>query len=137
MRVRPVRRLRQALIAPAASAVLLLAPAAAFGSPPGAVTPTAPFTWTGPVASGANEDYDAGSGEPCGSTLETQCDATLIEVQAGDFYATSGGGVEFSIGGSPGNDLDLYVYESDAAGTRGQLVGASAGATDEEHTSIL
>jgi hypothetical protein len=118
-------------------ALLAFAPAAA-AQPDrtGTVTPDMPFTWAGPAAVGHNEDYDAPTGEPCGKTPETYCDVTLVNVQAGTFFETSGGGVEFSIGGSTGNDLDLYVYRSDAAGTRGQLVGASAGATDVERTSI-
>ena len=46
----------------------------------------------------------------------------------GDFYDTAAGGVEFSTGGAaPGTDLDLYVYESDAAGNVGDFVGASGG----------
>jgi hypothetical protein len=136
MRMR-VRRLVSA--AAAAAAVLLTVPPGALAAPDrtGSVTPATPFTWQGAVATGANQDYDPQSGEPCGKTPETYCDVTLVNVQAGDFYETSGGGVEFSIGGSAGNDLDLYVYESDAAGTRGQLVGASAGATDVENTAIL
>jgi hypothetical protein len=60
-----------------------------------------------------------------------------VHVQAGDFYETSGGGVEFSISDTPPNDFDLYVYESDEAGTRGQLVGSSAGPTDVENTAII
>jgi hypothetical protein len=118
-------------------ALLAFAPAAA-AQPDrtGTVTPDTPFAWAGPAAVGHNEDYDAATGEPCGKTVETYCDVTLVNVQAGSFFETSGGGVEFSIGGSPGNDLDLYVYRSDAAGTRGPLVGSSAGATDVERTSI-
>jgi hypothetical protein len=117
------------------AAAVLLVPAAQ-ASPPGTVTPTTPFTWSGPVATGHNEDYIAALGEPCGVTVETFCDATLINVVAGDFFETFGGGVEFSIADTPGNDFDLYVYASDAAGTRGQLVGASAGPTDVESVAV-
>jgi hypothetical protein len=120
----------------AAAVVCVAAAPAAEASPPGTVTPTMPFTWSGPVATGHNENYDAATGEPCGATVETFCDATLINVQAGDFFETSGGGVEFAISNTPGNDFDLYVYASDAAGTRGQLVGASAGPTDRESVAV-
>jgi hypothetical protein len=101
------------------------------------VTPAAPGSWMGAAASGANQDYDAASGEPCGKTVETYCDVTLVDVQAGDFYETSGGGVEFSIADTPPNDFDLYVYASDATGSRGQLVGSSAGPTDVESTAVI
>jgi hypothetical protein len=119
-----------------AATVLLTATTVAAASPPGTVTPTAPFTWTGPVATGHNENYDAASGEPCGTTDATRCDATLVNVLAGTFFDTSGGGVEFSIADTPPNDFDLYIYASDAAGVRGQLVGASAGPTDEESVAV-
>jgi len=122
----------------AAAAVLVFAPpAAAQFDRQGTVTPVMPFTWTGPVATGHNEDYDPASGEPCGKTEADYCDVTLVNVQAGDFFETSGGGVEFSIADTPPNDFDLYVYASDAAGTRGALVGASAGPTDVESTAII
>jgi hypothetical protein len=120
-------------------AVLLGAPAARGATPPsGTVTPTAPFIWAGPVASGQNQAYDPGTGEPCGQTAADFCDRVLVNVAAGDFYATNGGGVEFSTGGAaPGSDMDLYVYKSDASGTRGALVGASAGATADEVVSVI
>jgi hypothetical protein len=115
---------------------LAAAPAAVAQEQEVVVTPTAPAVWTGATATGANEDYDAASGEPCGKTVETYCDVTLVDVQAGDFYETSGGGVEFSIADTPPNDFDLYVYASDAAGNRGDLVGSSAGPTDEESLAV-
>jgi hypothetical protein len=103
------------------------------------VTPTAPFTWQGPVATGHNEGYDPGTGEPCGQTVADFCDTALVNVVPGDFFATNGGGVEFSTSGAtvPGTDMDLYVYASDASGARGALVGASAGATADERVSVV
>jgi hypothetical protein len=101
------------------------------------VTPDTPAAWEGVDTAGANQNYDAASGEPCGKTVPTYCDVTLVDVQAGDFYETNGGGVEFSISDNPPNDYDLYVYESDAAGNRGQLVGSSAGPTDVESTAVI
>ncbi|MBI5106265.1 MAG: exo-alpha-sialidase, partial [Solirubrobacterales bacterium] len=92
------------------------------------MTPSAPAAWTGPAEVGHNEGYDPTSGLPCGDTAADRCDETLLHVDAGDFYATSGGGVEIGISGySAGADFDLYVYRSDAAGSRGELVAASAG----------
>jgi hypothetical protein len=46
--------------------------------------------------------------------------------------------VEFSTGGAaPATDLDLYVYESDAAGNVGDFAGVSGGATDVERVSVI
>jgi hypothetical protein len=105
----------------------------------GTVTPAAPFTWAGTVASGQNAGYDAGDpAASCGKALENYCDITLVNVDPGTFYDTAAGGVEFSTGGAaPGTDLDLYVYESDAAGNVGDLVGTSAGSTDVERVSEI
>jgi hypothetical protein len=117
----------------------LVAPAAAPAAPArtGTVTPATPFTWQGPVASGQNQAFDPDTGEPCGQTLADFCDASLVLVSPGDFFATNGGGVEFSTSGAaPGSDMDLYVYASDATGSRGPLVGASAGATADESVAI-
>jgi hypothetical protein len=124
-----------ALLAPLAAA----SPSRAATPPSGTVTPTTPFTWQGPVAVGHNENYDVQSGEPCGQTVADFCDAALVQVVPGDFFATNGGGVEFSTGGAtvPGTDMDLYVYASDASGARGALVGASAGATADERVSVV
>ena len=64
---------------------------------------------------------------PCGKTDANYCDVTLVNVAPGDFYDTAAGGVEFAIGGAaPATDLDLYVYESDAAGNAGDFVGPPA-----------
>jgi BNR repeat-like domain len=134
-RIRALRTLAiLALLAPLAAA----SPARAATPPSGTVTPTTPFTWQGPVAVGHNENYDPQAGEPCGQTTADFCDKALVNVVPGDFFATSGGGVEFSTSGAtvPGTDMDLYVYASDASGTRGALVGASAGPTADERVAI-
>jgi hypothetical protein len=137
----PVRRraAMRGLVAAVAVTVPLALPAVASAQPDrtGVATPDAPFAWAGAVASGQNQDYDAATGEPCGKTADTYCDVTLVDVQAGDFFETSGGGVEFSTGGAAaGTDIDLYVYASDASGARGALVGSSAGATDVERVPV-
>jgi hypothetical protein len=140
MRVWIPSRRRAALVGAflaAAVGVLATAPAAFAQDQEVVVTPTASGSWTGAAATGANQNYDAASGEPCGKTVETYCDVTLVDVQAGDFFETSGGGVEFSIADTPPNDFDLYVYASDAEGSRGQLVGSSAGPTDVESTAVI
>jgi hypothetical protein len=122
-----------ALLVPLASATV----AWAATPPTGTVTPTTPFTWQGPVASGQNQGYDPVTGEPCGQTLPDFCDTALVLVDPGDFFTTSGGGVEFTTSGAvTGSDMDLYVYASDASGTRGALVGSSAGPTADERVAI-
>jgi hypothetical protein len=134
-RIRALRALAiLALLTPLAAAP----PSRAATPPSGTVTPTTPFTWQGPVAVGHNESYDPQAGEPCGQTVADLCDKVLVLVAPGNFFATSAGGVEFSIGGAtvPGTDMDLYVYASNASGARGRLVGASAGPTANERVSI-
>jgi hypothetical protein len=57
--------------------------------------------------------------------MAEQCDTTLLHVTSTFF-----GGIDFAVSENdtqPGPaDFDLYVYSSDAAGTRGQLVASSA-----------
>jgi hypothetical protein len=105
----------------------------------GTATPDAPFTWIGTVSSGLNQKFDpADPIAACGKTPANYCDITLVDVVPGSFYDTVAGGVEFSTGGAaPGTDLDLYVYESDAAGNVGDLAGVSGGATDAERVSLI
>ncbi|HWT23811.1 MAG TPA: sialidase family protein [Solirubrobacteraceae bacterium] len=104
----------------------------------GAVTPAVPLTWAGAVASGTNQTFDPLAPNTCAKAPETYCDITLVDVQPGDFYSARGRGVQFSIGGAtPGTDLDLYVYESDASGRVGALVGLSGGITDVERVPLL
>jgi hypothetical protein len=106
----------------------------------GTATPVAPFTWAGTVASGLNQQsFDpADPIATCGKTPANYCDITLVDVVPGSFYDTAAGGVEFSTGGAaPGTDLDLYVYESDAAGNVGKLAGVSGQPTDAERVSLV
>ena len=100
----------------------------------GEVTPETPFEWDGAVASGTNETFDPTA---CSKEPPTYCDITLVNVVPGDFYETAAGGVEFSSSGAvPGSDIDLMVFESDASGTLGDFVGASAGFTADERVAI-
>jgi hypothetical protein len=133
-RIRALRALAiLALLTPLAAA----SPSRAATPPSGTVTPTTPFTWQGPVAVGHNENYDRQAGEPCGQTAADFCDKVLVNVVPGDFFATHGGGVDFTTSGAAdGSDMDLYVYASDASGARGRLVGFSAGPTADERVSI-
>jgi hypothetical protein len=104
----------------------------------GSASPAAPFAWQGTVGSGQNLNFDAASAGPCGKTLSDYCDTTLVNVVPGNFYNVAAGGVEFATKGrSSPEDIDLYVYKSDAAGNVGAFVGASAGGTADERVSVL
>jgi hypothetical protein len=102
-------------------------------------TPESPFTWAGTVHTGTNTTFDpADPIATCGKEAANYCDITLVDAAAGSFYDTAAGGVEFSTHGTtPGSDLDLYVYTSDAAGNVGDLVGVSAGPTADERVSLI
>ncbi len=127
-----VNRHRRAL-APLAglivAAVLALAPVARAADRTVDLSPPGPTTWDGAIATGANTGYDAGSGEPCGKDIDTQCDTTLLHVTVPTgYWDTNGGGVQVNIGDylpNPASDFDLYVYASDASGTRGSLIDSS------------
>lgn len=91
-----------------------------------------PATWDGATASGLNQLFDAETGEPiCGDEIDDQCDTTLLRVRVpDDFWKSRGGGVEVSIGDyfpNAASDFDLYVYESNREGKRGDLIEVSAG----------
>jgi hypothetical protein len=105
----------------------------------GTVTPSAPFTWAGTVATGQNVNYDGDDpANQCGKQVSNYCDITLVNVDPQNLYDTAVGGVQFSTTGTtPATDLDLYVYESDAAGNAGDLVGVSAGSTADERVSVV
>jgi hypothetical protein len=141
----------------AAVAVALAAPAYAVAPPtleaegpgpvdPGAAlahdrtvtaTPDAPGTWDGAVATGHNGSFDPGAAGPCGKTDADFCDVTLVEVAPGNFFDVAAGGVEFSTAGTATpEDIDLFVYRSDADGAVGDLVGASGGATADERVAV-
>jgi hypothetical protein len=105
----------------------------------GTVTDTVPFEWDGPGAVGANQTYDATSGEPCPATPPrtpvNQCDVTLLQVSSAVF-----GGVQISIAENDTvpapDDFDLFVYASDSLGTRGPLVASSASPSGTEATTV-
>jgi hypothetical protein len=95
------------------------------------LAPPGPATWNGPVLTGANQSYDSASGEPCGDGLEDQCHTTLLRVNVPvGFWTNRGGGVQVDLDNyvpNAASDFDLYIYESNASGTRGQLVDSSGG----------
>src|SRR3954468_18736156 len=104
----------------------------------GTATPASPFTWDGTVATGLNTGFDQNAAGPCGKAAENYCDITLVNVVPGDFYGVAAGGVEFSTtAGTTAEDLDLYVYRSDAHGTVGEPAGASGGPTADERVAVL
>ncbi|HEX2031312.1 MAG TPA: hypothetical protein VHL78_07940 [Actinomycetota bacterium] len=80
-----------------------------------------PQSWDGAAASGENQDYDAASGEPCNETPEGYCEQALVHVNTAEPVA-----IEVSLADDPINDFDLYIYASDAAGSRGALIDQSA-----------
>jgi hypothetical protein len=130
---------KRALIVVSAVVVWLATGASALAAPPpdrsGTVTPAAPFTWTGPTTTASNQLFDPTVAEPCGKAFENYCDVTLVNVVPGDFYSTPGRGIEFST--RQQQDVDLWVYASDANGTLGDLVGSSAGSMGNEGVSII
>src|SRR5918998_1762214 len=131
-------RLRGGGVATALLVLMTLAPPALAAPPPdrmGTVTPAAAFAWTGPTTTAANTSFDPETAEPCGKLPTNYCDVTLVNVVPGDFYSAPGRGISFST--RQQQDVDLFVYESNAAGTLGELVGVSAGTTGNEDVSLL
>lgn len=127
------------LVAAGVAALVLATGALAQPDRTGVVTPDQPFAWQGPSAIGHNEGYNGATGEPCGDTVADRCDETLINADAGDFYESFGGGVEFTIGDYDvaDSDFDLYVYESDPEGTLGELVGSSTAPSGAEEAVAI
>lgn len=104
--------------------------------------------WEGTTATGANVAYDFNAGEPCfdptdatsDPVLRRYCDIGLLHVDLSadpGFWETRGGGVQVHIGDyrpDPASDFDLQIFQSDATGTKGALVGSSGnppGATEQ------
>jgi hypothetical protein len=92
------------------------------------LTPGTAAEWDGPVQPAANGNYDSASGTPCGKDPDTYCDTTLLNVGERDaaFYSSHRSTLtveakDFTV---PANDFDVYVYKSDASGSRGTLAGS-------------
>lgn len=104
------------------------------------ITPTdQPRTWTGTTATGANAFYNFSTGEPCfdprnplsDPVRRRFCDIMLLRVDLSadpTFWQTHGGGMQirlFDYRPDAASDFDLQIFRSDAAGTKGPLVGTS------------
>ena len=109
---------------------MLAAPALAQAAPDRSftLTPGTAAEWDGPVQAASNNMYDSASGSPCGKDPDTYCDTTLLSVGERDaaFYASHQSTLtveakDFTV---PANDFDVYVYKSDASGTRGTVAGS-------------
>jgi hypothetical protein len=128
---------RRTLALVAAVVALATLPASdAAASPQGTVTDTTPFEWDGPAGPGSNTNYDAQSGTPCAAApAADKCDATLVKVDSAVF-----GGMRVTVSDNDvvagADDFDLYVYESDSGGTRGDLVGASSSTGGDEQVAV-
>jgi hypothetical protein len=119
---------RLLLAATTAAALVWAAPAAAapdrtapdFTSAPGT------YTWTGKLGVGIAPLTQVDQRIPCG-TPGHDCDYTLFHTTApGTLSAVSSTADKQSV------DVDLYIYESDASGTQGELWSSSTGGTADE-----
>jgi hypothetical protein len=115
--------------AAAVIAALLMVPALAAAEPAreGKLSATAgTFDWTGGPLAGAG----APNGEDCALP---QCESTLLQV---DIPAGATGKLKIDIADFGVQDLELYVYASDATGKPVKLLGASEGTpgTPEAYT---
>ena len=85
--------------------------------------------WDGTMATGVNQDYNSAAGEPCGDGLDDQCDTTLVHVNVpADHWHNDNGGLQIDFVDffpNSTSDFDVYVYKSDADGTRGGFVDSS------------
>lgn len=107
----------------------------------GTVTPAGPYGWTGTLQAGANTGYDAFSGEPCEDLPPDYCDQILLNVNVpATYWNDFGGGVVVTLDNYQpvaASDFDLYIYESDAAATRGKLVASSAAVPGEPEGTVI
>lgn len=76
------------------------------------------FTFEGAAAFGANVSTEAG--EPQCLAPPFSCDTTLIELKKPGLYT-------FNVDVPDTSDIDSYLYESDASGTKGKLLKEGAG----------
>lgn len=121
----------------AALAALALVPAVATAAPnreAPLATEGATYEWTSAVATGAVYTSDVAEKVPACSPIFS-CDATLIKTEVpGDLKIGIKG---VGLGGQDTmKDLDLHVYLSDEAGTPGESLAESVGATATESAFI-
>jgi hypothetical protein len=117
-------QLRWVVVACFALLPVVALPAVAQAAPDHTITLTdesGPQSWEGAAATGANQDYDENTGEPCDETESGYCEQALLHVDTAAPVA-----IEVSLDNDPINDFDLYIYDSDADATRGELRDQSA-----------
>ena len=122
-------RHRHKIATGAATAALLLTAAVAMAEPhrETSLTLGGPgFGWDGGPITGHTLFADIGSNVPC--TAESECDDTLVRV-------SERGQLNIQIGDNDapeGQDLDLFLYESNEEGEAGELLKSSVEAASEE-----
>jgi hypothetical protein len=125
--------LRPALLAALSAAVLVPAGAQAADRQAALDADHPAYAWDSKLGTGLTAVSNLHEKVPCGTPLVHDCDFTLIKV-------TDAGTVAIDNRSSDPNaaDTDLYVYESDAAGTRGAQVAKSASSdvTPNEATAV-
>lgn len=96
------------------------------------------FSWTGTTFVGANAGYaDAETG--CGELPADYCDEVLlaVDVPPADGFTRRRSTVTVDIGSYtlPVSDYDVYLFASDAEGTKGAPLGDSAGLPGEAESA--
>jgi hypothetical protein len=142
--------MRRALVIATCLALLLSASPAIGATPPsGAVSDTATtINWTGPTfVAGTYTTSDRGakcfdaSGRPLASppvTGSSACDVFTLSVNvAPSFWTNKAGGVAVRLDGFGVNDLDLYIYQRNADGTKGPFVTSSGGAPGQVENAVI
>jgi hypothetical protein len=116
------RILRTALLG--ATLAVLVPTAAVAADHSGSVTAdSAAFTWDGGPLNGALSTTDVYENVPCDAP-GNDCDDTLINVLVPAGHTAQG---TVTIAGGTDNDLDLFLYRSDASGKVGDPIQDSAG----------
>ena len=138
-------KLRAFLTALIVAALAFQGPASAAPARTTSVTALAQTaTWTGATADGANVTFLPVVTDACNTVdARSYCDDTLVKVDVLATDATTQLKFRIADFGKAVDDFDLRVYRSNAAGTRGQYLGAPdgdiassspLGADDPRHT---
>ena len=109
---------------------------------------TTTTNWTGPTfIAGTYTGGDRGgrcfdtSGQPLASpptTGSSACDVFTLYVDvASSFWTNKSGGVAVRLDNFSVNDLDLYIYQRNADGTKGAFVTSSGGAAGQPENAII
>jgi hypothetical protein len=125
------------LLLPLAASIAVVASTTAIGAPDrtaNVAADGAAYTWQGGPMSGTFATTDVYGNIPCDAP-GNDCDDTLIQTSiAGG--ATAQGSVKIDGPNGTPNDLDLFVYKSDAQGRAGAFVKSSAGGTADEQVTF-